>query len=126
LGPSFNGEALRIAPDAFNYLVESHYRYYQFYSGTLIALIWTYSVYRIHGTTPLFGHRTDAAIIVICVVLLLGARDALTKYRSRSIQLAGFQTVLPFEGDDMTNGIDHDQGNDAHTPEQRRPQKPKS
>lgn len=32
--PSFNARALNESPTAFNYVVESHYRYYQFYSRT--------------------------------------------------------------------------------------------
>ncbi len=36
--PSFNSRALEERPAAFDYLVESHYRYYQFYANTLVAV----------------------------------------------------------------------------------------
>jgi hypothetical protein len=74
---------------AFNYLVESHYRYYQFYGNTLVAMVWTYSIHRWLRTSPLLGFGTDRGILILCAVLFAGSRDALTKYRYRSRQLVG-------------------------------------
>src|SRR5689334_7002357 len=43
---TFNAKALEERGKAFQYLVEGHYRFYQNYSHTLVAVIWTYSIYR--------------------------------------------------------------------------------
>jgi hypothetical protein len=87
--PPFNAEALEENPGAFNYLVESHYRYYQFYANTLIAVIWTYLIYRSLQLSPHLGIGTDIAALILSVILFAGSRDALCKYRTRSKQLVG-------------------------------------
>jgi hypothetical protein len=87
--PTFNAQALEERPTAFSYLVESHYRYYQFYANTLIAVLWTYSIHRWLRTDPLLNFGTDLAVLILCAVLFAGSRDALTKYRNRSSQLVG-------------------------------------
>lgn len=86
-GPTFNARALEQNPAAFHYVVESHYRYYQFYSNTLIAVIWAYVVHRWLRTSSLFGFGTDLGVLILCAVLFAGSRDALTKYRNRTRQL---------------------------------------
>src|SRR5689334_4696702 len=44
--PVFNARALEERPAAFTFLVESHYRYYQFYANTLVAAAFAYSIHR--------------------------------------------------------------------------------
>lgn len=73
---------------SFTYLVESHYRYYQFYANTIVALIWTYIVCRLNGLGA-FGIVSDFLVVALTIVLALGARDALTKYYRRTAQLVG-------------------------------------
>jgi hypothetical protein len=87
--PIFNAQALEERPTAFSYLVESHYRYFQFYANTLVSVVWTYSIHRWLGTDPLLNFGTDVGVLVLCAVLFMGSRDALTKYRNRSRQLVG-------------------------------------
>ena len=113
--PSFSARALGTQPNAFNYLVESHYRYYQFYSNMLVAVIWTYSVHRWLTRSPLLNLTTDFGIAVLCGVLFAGSRDALSKYRSRTRQLASEVALNIWERNAMTNGIDHNQGNGCNT-----------
>jgi hypothetical protein len=69
---------------AFNGLVENHYRYYQYYSNTLVAIIVGFSVYAYNeqATFPLW-----CIIIVIGFILLLASRDSLKKYRERAAEL---------------------------------------
>jgi hypothetical protein len=74
---------------AFDYILDNHYRYYQFYANTLVAILWAYSVNRILQTSPLLGFGTDLGVAVLCVVLFMGSRDALSKYYVRSGQLLG-------------------------------------
>ena len=114
-GPVFNAQALEERPAAFNYLVENHYRYYQFYANTLVALIWTYAIYRIICPSPLLGLGTDVGMLLIAAALFAGSGDSLSKYRVRSKQLIGLTAVNFSNGELMTNGIDHNQGNDAHS-----------
>jgi hypothetical protein len=111
VSPLFNARAIEESPGAFNCLIENHYRYYQFYANTLIAVVWAYAVRR--SLTPSLFLRlpTDLGVVILCVVLFAGSRDALVKYRSRSSQLNGQVALTGLEGEAMTNGIDHNQGN---------------
>lgn len=95
---------------SFHYLVESHYRYYQFYANTLIAVVWAYSVNRLLKTSSLLRFGTDLGVFILCAVLFAGSRDALAKYRHRSGQLVGQFAEKDDSGEVMTNGIDHHQG----------------
>ena len=72
---------------AFDYFVEYHYRYYQFYANTLIAVLWTYLLNRWLATSPFLGTLTDISIVVLCAVLFAGSRDALRKYYDRTSSL---------------------------------------
>jgi len=108
--PRFNAQALEQNPSAFNYLIENHYRYFQFYANTFVAVIWTYFIYRSHSTSSHLTFGSDAGVMLLCAVLFAGSRDALGKFRTRSRLLAG-QAVTNFcNGEIMTNGIDHNSG----------------
>jgi hypothetical protein len=74
---------------AFHYLVESHYRYYQFVANTLVAVVWAYAVNRALRTSPVLGIGADLGVFVLCVTLFAAARDALTKYYARTDRLIG-------------------------------------
>ena len=108
--PALNYRALEDRMVSFNYLVESHYRYYQFYANTLIAVAWAYSVNRLLKTSSLLRFGTDLGVFILCAVLFAGSRDALAKYRHRSGQLVGQLAEKDDAGEVMTNGIDHHQG----------------
>lgn len=113
--PAFNARALDQNASALNYLIENHYRYFQFYANTLVAIIWTYFIYRSHGTSSHLTFVTDAGVMVLCAVLFAGSRDALGKFRIRSRLLAG-QLVTNFSnGEIMTNGIDHNGGGGSNS-----------
>jgi hypothetical protein len=122
-GPAFNARALEERPEAFSLLVESHYRYYQFYANTLVAVAWTYTVHRWRGTSPLLGFGTDLLVLILCGVLFAGSRDTLAKYRARSRLLVGplVPTHSHFEGVPMTNGIDHNEGSSSDAPKTSTP-----
>jgi hypothetical protein len=111
IAPVFNAGALKESPEAFHCLVENHYRYYQFYANSLIAVVWAYAVHRSLTPSVFLRLPTDLGVAVLCVVLFAGSRDALVKYRSRSSQLNGQVALTDLEGEAMTNGIDHNQGN---------------
>jgi hypothetical protein len=87
--PELRLEHLERRLAAFDYFVEYHYRYYQFYANTLIAILWTYALNRAFSTSPLLGPLTDVGTTLLCAVLFAGARDALRKYyRRTSVLLA--------------------------------------
>lgn len=121
--PALNYRALEDRMVSFNYLVESHYRYYQFYANTLIAVAWAYSVNRLLKTSSLLRFGTDLGVFILCAVLFAGSRDALAKYRHRSGQLVGQLAEKDDAGEVMTNGIDHNQGHGTSgtTPPDKKP-----
>lgn len=87
--PQWNPAQLEAHLASFTYLVESHYRYYQFYANSVVALDWTYIAYRTMSASSWLGRKSDFAIIALSAVLLVGARDALAKYYRRTTQLVG-------------------------------------
>lgn len=91
---------------AFNYLVESHYRYYQFVGNTLIAVLAAYGLNRFMDTSPLLGVGTDVAVVFLSAALFAASRDALSKYYTRTGRLVG---QVQTKGETMYsyNGNDH-------------------
>lgn len=118
--PRWNDANLDARLEAFNYLVENHYRYYQFYANSLIALVGTYFIHRFLRTSPLLGLGTDFGAVLISMVLFAGSRDALAKYYGRTALLVG-QVAKKGQGIEMTNGNHHAEEGGTHTT----PSKPK-
>src|SRR5579864_5217970 len=71
---------------AFQGIVENHYRYYQYYSNALIAIILSFGAYVISAPEPT-SLMLWIGISVIVVVLYLASRDALSNYRNRAAQI---------------------------------------
>jgi hypothetical protein len=92
---------------AFNYLVESHYRYYQFLANSFIAVIWAYAINRLMKTWSLLGIGTDVGILILLMVLFAGSRDTLSKYYIRTGRLVGQVAEKDIEDNGMINGNDH-------------------
>lgn len=84
---------------AFNYLVESHYRYYQFVANSLLAIIWAYGINRWLGTSPLLNVYSDLGVLMLCAALFVASRDALSKYFDRTSRLVGRTIRKGCEGD---------------------------
>lgn len=122
--PTFNARALEETPAAFHCLVENHYRYYQFYANTLVAVVWAYAIHRSLTPSLLLRLPMDVGVVVLCAVLFAGSRDALAKYRSRSTQLNGQVAFTDLEGEIMTNGIDHNHGNGGNSKKAEDSKKP--
>lgn len=78
---------------AFDYLVQSHFRYYEFCGNGLLAVLWAYAVNRALGTLPIFGAPTDAAALVLMLVLFAASRNALSNYYNRTRRLIGSSGV---------------------------------
>ena len=73
------------AASAFRELIENHYRYYQYYANTLMAILAGCLLYRASGHFVPWG--VYATVVFTAVVLFLGARDALKKYYERTKQV---------------------------------------
>lgn len=69
-------------------LVESHYRYYQFYSNMFVAVAFTVAT-RLSATGYAIGLQgwTAVGFLALEATLLAGSRDTLRKYYSRTHQL---------------------------------------
>jgi hypothetical protein len=87
--PRWDDSRLQEHLAAFHYLVESHYRYYQFVANSLVGVLFAYLINRALGTLPLLGIVTDLGCVVVCGALFVASRDALTKYFSRTNDLIG-------------------------------------
>lgn len=73
--------------EAFNLLIEIHYKHFQFYSNEFIALAIAYVSYRFkHGNFWPLGWL-DAGFVLLEIIFLLTSRDTLKKYYARSHQL---------------------------------------
>jgi hypothetical protein len=94
----------------FDYLVQNHFRYYEFTANTLLAVIGAYSVNRVLGTLPFLGLGTDLGMLILCIVLFAASRDALAKYYVRTGRLIGPIAEKESRGYVMFNGNDHSTG----------------
>lgn len=82
--PIWNDAKLTERLRAVEHLVEVHYRYYQFYANTLVALLFTYLSWS--WTTEIFEDGGNYWMILVFaaeVVFLAASRDALGKYYRR-------------------------------------------
>lgn len=88
--PELDESRLSERLDAYHYLVEQHYRYYQFYGNTLIAVIFAFVMWR--SSTWSAGWPwgwPDAGLALLITVLAAGSRDALRKYYAGGVLLLG-------------------------------------
>jgi len=113
--PEWDDAALDNNLAAFNYIVENHYRYAQFYGNTVVAVIFAYTINRCMKTSHLLGLGTDLAAFCLCAVLFAGSRDALAKYYNRTRRLVGVVAEKGVVGDFMTNGNHHSQESGSRT-----------
>jgi hypothetical protein len=115
--PVWDDTKLETRLDAFDYLVENHYRYYQFVANTLVAVLWTYLINRLFGTSSLLSIRTDIGVAILCAALFATSRETLLKYYSRTSRLLGVAYGGTSGDSIMHNGNDHGiEGGASQTP----------
>ena len=68
---------------AFIGVIENHYRYYQYYSNTLVSIVLAFIFYLIFGNENLSTWHY-IVIFAIGIALFTGSRDALKKYYERA------------------------------------------
>lgn len=86
--PNWDDSKLQEHLQAFDYLVENHYRYYQFYGASLVATLVAYAAWRLGGPHQSSGFA-ELAVSVLTWVYLVSSRDALSKYYSGTALLLG-------------------------------------
>ena len=74
---------------AYDYLVECHYRYYQFYGGALVATLFMYGCWRASAARSGFPDWSELALFVLAPVFFAGSRDCLQKYYAGGEMLLG-------------------------------------
>lgn len=86
--PRWDDSSLQRNLEAFDYLVENHYRYYQFYGASLVACLLSYGAWRIGGGADTTG-GAEFGVSLLVGVFLISSRDALRKYYSGTSLLLG-------------------------------------
>jgi hypothetical protein len=126
--PEWDDRQLASTLGGFDYLVQNHFRYYEFCGNTLIAILWAYGLNRWMGTLPFLGASTDLGILIVSVVLFTASRDALAKYYTRTGRLVGHIAEKETGENTMFNGNDHGSNTDRISsparPESKRQEKP--
>jgi hypothetical protein len=84
--PSFRFRTLGSRIGAFEYLIEIHYRYYQFYGNMVVALLVAYAIPWNTGAASSIGWR-DVGFVVLEALLFTSSRDCLQKYYRRVDEL---------------------------------------
>ncbi len=85
--PEWDDERLADRVQAFDTIVEAHYRYYQCYANTCVALAFAYPAWT--SATGGATLSTHIAFVIVELVFLAMSRDALRKYYARAARLLG-------------------------------------
>ncbi len=80
--------------DAYNLLIEIHYRHYQFYSNAFIATAIAYICHRINLGTLCRIDWIDPGFVLVEAIFFLTSRDTLRRYYQRTEQLLSAPQVL--------------------------------
>lgn len=88
--PVWNDSKLQERLEAFESLVDNHYRYSQFYGNTLCAGIFTFIAWRLspHSVGVGWGWP-ELALLSLAALFVAGSRDALRRYYGRTASLLG-------------------------------------
>lgn len=110
--PSWSDERLHERLPGYDWIVNNHYRYYQFYGNTLISLLLVYLIWRNSSTSTVDEPAVSLAIAVVAMVFLASSRDALKRYYARTESLLGVEE----RNRAMTNGGHHIETDEKNTP----------
>jgi len=75
--------------EAFNFLNENQYRYYQFYANSIISGTFAYTAWKYGQDGEITFGWTDVAYAALLVVFYAASRDTLSKYYARLKHLLG-------------------------------------
>ncbi len=85
--PELNFSQLPGKVDAYNLLIEIHYRHYQFYANMFVATAITWICHRISVRPPCQMTWIDLGFVLVEAIFFLTSRDTLRKYLTRTEQL---------------------------------------
>jgi hypothetical protein len=85
--PRWDFSALDERVEALDFLIELHYRYYQFYANTLVASLFAYVAWRLNHWASAPWGWPELLAIAFWALFFLGSRDTLTKYYARTKRL---------------------------------------
>lgn len=89
--PDWDDSRLQEHLEAFDYLVENHFRYYQFYASSIVSLLVAYASWRHSGTSDGSG-GAEFVLSLLIGVFLAASRDSLRRYYSGTALLLGTVT----------------------------------
>ena len=84
--PHLDFGSLRDNVEAFNLMIEIHYRHYQFYANGLVAILIVYACHRAGAGTTDLG-QIDVIAVGLGAIFFAASRDTLRRYHSRCQQL---------------------------------------
>ncbi|MEM1166275.1 MAG: hypothetical protein AAGI30_08295 [Planctomycetota bacterium] len=83
--PAWDDRHLHERTQAYVWIVENHYRYYQFYGNTAVALVLAWAFWRGSLVDPARGVGwVDVSVSIVALVFLAGSRSALSRYYRRT------------------------------------------
>lgn len=89
--PRWDDSRLQVNLEAFDLIVEHHYRYYQFYANNVVALLTVYGAHRYgKGFPPVVGWP-EIGLVGLLVVFWAMSRDTVRKYYNRASALLNYQ-----------------------------------
>lgn len=92
--PAWDFSTLQHHVDAFQLAVDYHYRYYQFYSNTLMVLVvWAFLPHPLSGLLPGSTPVHRLLLAALALLFFLASRDALRNYFGRAVAVCGNSSV---------------------------------
>jgi hypothetical protein len=82
--PQWDFAHLAEREDAYELLVEIHYRYYQFYSNSIVALTFALVALLVRGSSGVEKLSFAAVLLLFITIFFAGSRDTLRKYYGRT------------------------------------------
>lgn len=82
--PTWDFAYLAERVEAYQLLVEIHYRYYQFYANSLVATCFAYFAWRSRAGYGLAPRLADLALLAVLLLFVAASRDTLRKYYGRA------------------------------------------
>lgn len=89
--PAWDDRQLQANYQAYTLVIEQHYRYYQFYANSLIALLIAYAAHHHQNQLQLDQGLIEIVLAVIGIFFWLMARDTLRKYYLRATSMLAEQ-----------------------------------
>jgi hypothetical protein len=101
--PIWDDSKLQANLQAFDLIVEHHYRYYQFYANTIVSLVMVYAAHRWANGYANFDGVIESCTLVLIAIFWATSRSNLHRYYSRATALMNSTTGI----DPMSNGSKH-------------------